>query len=61
MRPLTLSLAAIWGVATAAMLPMLPAHSDLLLYTSLAFVVYYFVMSFALHAHPVRVATRRIL
>jgi phosphatidylcholine synthase len=61
MRPLTLSLAAVWGVATAAMLPMLPAHSDLLLYTSLAFVVYYFVMSFALHAHPARVATRRIL
>src|SRR5277367_1011185 len=61
MRPLTLSLAAIWGVATAAMLPMLPAHSDLLLYTSLAFVVYYFVMSIALHIHPARVAARRML
>lgn len=61
MRPLTLTLAAIWAVATAAMLPMLPAHSDILLYTSLAFVVYYFVMSFALHAHPTRVAARRIL
>jgi phosphatidylcholine synthase len=59
MRPLTLTLAAIWAVATAAMLPMLPAHSDILLYTSLAFVVYYFVMSFALHAHPTRVAARR--
>jgi phosphatidylcholine synthase len=61
MRPLTLTLAAIWAVATAAMLPMLPAHSDILLYTSLAFVVYYFVMSFALHAHPTRVAARRTL
>jgi len=61
MRPLTLTLAAIWAVATAAMLPMLPAHSNILLYTSLAFVVYYFVMSFALHAHPTRVASRRTL
>ena len=61
MRPLTLSLAAIWAVATAAMLPMLPAHSGLLLYTSLAFVVYYFVMSFALHAYPARIAARRML
>jgi phosphatidylcholine synthase len=61
MRPLTLTLAAIWAVATGAMLPMLPAHSNILLYTSLAFVVYYFVMSFALHAHPTRVAARRTL
>ena len=59
MRPLTLALAAVWGVATVAMLPMLPGHNDLLLYTSLAFVVYYFAMSFALHAHPARVAARR--
>jgi phosphatidylcholine synthase len=61
MRPLTLSLAAIWGVATVAMLPTLPAHHDILLYTSLAFVVYYFAMSFALHVHPTRVAARRNL
>jgi phosphatidylcholine synthase len=61
MRPLTLSLAAIWAVATAAMLPILPRHNDILLYTSLGFVVYYFVMSFALHAHPARVAARRTL
>jgi phosphatidylcholine synthase len=61
MRPLTLSLAAIWGLATVAMLPTLPAHHDILLYTSLAFVVYYFAMSFALHAHPARVAARRNL
>ena len=59
MRPLTLSLAAIWSVATVAMLPMLPRPNDILLYTSLGFVVYYFIMSFALHAHPTRVAARR--
>jgi phosphatidylcholine synthase len=61
MRPLTLTLAAIWAVATVAMLPTLPRHHDILLYTSLAFVVYYFVMSFALHAHPTRVAARPTL
>jgi phosphatidylcholine synthase len=61
MRPLTLSLAVIWAIATIAMLPMLPAHNPILLYTSLTFVVYYFIMSFALHAHPVRVAARRTM
>lgn len=61
MRPLTLGFALIWAVATAAMLPALPAHNPILLYTSLAFVVYYFAMSFALHAHPARVAARRSL
>jgi len=61
MRPLTLTLAAIWAVATVAMLPMLPRHNDILLYTSLGFVVYYFVMSFALYAHPARIAARRAL
>jgi phosphatidylcholine synthase len=59
MRPLTLTLAVVWALATGAMLLMLPGHSDILLYTSLAFVVYYFVMSLALHAHPTRVASRR--
>jgi phosphatidylcholine synthase len=58
MRPLTLTFAAIWAVATVAMLPALPRHSDILLYTSLAFVVYYFAMSFALYAHPTRLAAR---
>ena len=58
MRPLTLALAAVWAVATAAMLPSLPHHNDFLLYTSLAFVVYYFVMSFALYLHPTRRAPR---
>jgi len=61
MRPLTLGFAMIWALATAAMLPALPAHNPILLYTSLAFVVYYFVMSFALHVHPARDAARRSL
>ncbi len=61
MRPLTLTLAVIWAVATVAMLPMLPAHNPILLYISLGFVAYYFVMSFVLHAHPARVAARRTL
>lgn len=61
MRPLTLAFALIWAAATVAMLPALPAHNPFLLYTSLAFVVYYFGMSFALHAHPARVAARRSL
>lgn len=61
MRPLTLTLAAIWAVATVAMLPALPHPNNILLYTSLAFVVYYFAVSFALYAHPTRVTTRRTL
>lgn len=48
MRTLTLSLAAIWAVVTTALLLELPRRNPVLLYTSLAFVVYYFVMSAAL-------------
>jgi len=29
-----------------------------MLYTSLAFILYYFAMSFALYLHPARLATR---
>jgi phosphatidylcholine synthase len=57
LRGLTLALAFIWAVVTALMLPAAPSYSPLLLYTSLAFVVYYFVMSFALHFHTARLAT----
>jgi phosphatidylcholine synthase len=59
MRRLTLVLAVIWAIATIAMLPELPAPNPIFLYTSLGFVVYYFLMSFLLHAHPARVAARR--
>lgn len=61
MRPLTLVLAVVWAIATVAMLPGVPKPNPILLYTSLGFVAYYFVMSFALHAHPARVAARRTL
>jgi phosphatidylcholine synthase len=58
MRPLTLIFAALWAPATLALIPALPSPNPILLYTSLAFVVYYFVMSFALYAHPQRRAAR---
>jgi phosphatidylcholine synthase len=61
MRPLTLVLAFVWAAATLAMIPTLPAGNSILLYTSLAFVIYYFAMSFALHAHPARVAARHAM
>jgi phosphatidylcholine synthase len=58
MRPLTLIFAALWAPATLALIPALPSPNPILLYTSLAFVVYYFVMSFLLHVHPQRRTTR---
>jgi phosphatidylcholine synthase len=51
LRPVTLALAILWTPVTLALIPSLPAPKPLLLYTSLAFVLYYFVMSFALHAY----------
>jgi phosphatidylcholine synthase len=54
LRGLTLTLAFIWAAATALMLPAAPSYNPLLLYMSLAFIVYYFVMSFALYLHPTR-------
>lgn len=48
MRALTLSLTAVWAVVTTAILIELPRVNPVFLYTSLAFVVYYFVMSAAL-------------
>ncbi len=58
LRTLTLSLAIIWAIVTVAMLPMLPGHSPILLYTSLGFIVYYFAMSFVLHARAASGAHR---
>ncbi|MBV8771333.1 MAG: CDP-diacylglycerol O-phosphatidyltransferase [Deltaproteobacteria bacterium] len=57
LRSLTLTLAFIWAVVTALMLPGAPSYNPLLLFSSLAFVVYYFVMSFALYFHPGRLVT----
>lgn len=50
-RRLTLTLCAIWAAATAALVFELPATNPLLLYTSLGFIVYYFVMSLLLQTH----------
>ena len=48
MRTLTLSLTVIWAVVTTTLLIELPRATRFCLYSSLAFVVYYFVMSAAL-------------
>jgi phosphatidylcholine synthase len=56
LRMLTLGFGVLWAIVTTAMLPMLPRHNPILLYISLSFIVYYFVVSFALHA---RTAMRR--
>jgi phosphatidylcholine synthase len=56
LRGLTLTLAFIWAAVTASMLPAAPSYNPLLLFTSLAFVAYYFVMSLALYFHPSRLA-----
>jgi len=55
MRPLTLSFAVIWAIATVALLLEMPAYNRILLYTSVAFVVYYFVMSLVLQIRTARV------
>ncbi len=49
LRPLTISLGVIWGVATVAMLPRLPTPNPVLLWISFSYVIYYFVASFVLH------------
>lgn len=54
LRGLTLTLAFIWAAVTALMLPAAPSYNPLLLYASLAFIVYYFVMSFVLYFHTAR-------
>jgi phosphatidylcholine synthase len=50
LRPLTVTLGIIWGVITIAMLPSLPSINPVLLYLSLAYIAYYLIASFALHA-----------
>jgi phosphatidylcholine synthase len=51
LRPLTVSLGIVWGAITIAMLPSLPSVNPILLYLSLAYIAYYLIASFALHAH----------
>lgn len=50
LRPVTVALGLVWAVVTIAMLPGLPQYNPILLYVSLAYVAYYFLVSFALHA-----------
>jgi phosphatidylcholine synthase len=52
LRGLTLTLGLLWAVVTVLMLPAAPSYNPLLLSASLAFVVYYFAMSFALYFRP---------
>ncbi len=58
LRPVTVTFGIIWGVVTVAMLPMLPAVNPILLSASLSYIVYYFVVSFALHGRAL-LASRR--
>lgn len=50
LRPLTVTLGFAWGAVTVAMLPGLPHVNPILLYLSLSYMAYYFVVSFVLHA-----------
>jgi phosphatidylcholine synthase len=54
LRRLTVTLGCIWAGVTIAMLPALPDHNPVLLYLSLAYIAYYLLMSFALHALSLR-------
>lgn len=53
LRPLTITFGIVWGVVTVAMLPMLPEVKPVLLYTSLSYIAYYLIVSFALHGRAV--------
>jgi phosphatidylcholine synthase len=53
LRPLTITLGILWGIITIAMLPALPTINPILLYLSLAYIAYYLIASFALHARAV--------
>ncbi len=56
LRSLTLVLAVGWAVVTGLMLPAAPSYNPLLMYSSLAFIAYYFALSFALHFRSTRFA-----
>jgi phosphatidylcholine synthase len=56
LRGLTLALAFIWAAVTALMLPAAPSYNPVLLYSSLAFIAYYFTASVALNFHTAHLA-----
>jgi len=49
LRPLTISLGVVWGVALVILLARLPERPAALIYGSLAFPIYYFALSLYLH------------
>jgi phosphatidylcholine synthase len=53
LRPLTITYGIVWGVVTVAMLLMLPVVNPVLLFISASYIVYYFLLSFALHGRAV--------
>ena len=57
LRGLTLTLAFIWAVVTVLMLPAAPSYNPVLIFSSLAFVIYYFAMSLVLHFYSDRLTT----
>ncbi|MGH7864846.1 MAG: CDP-alcohol phosphatidyltransferase family protein [Candidatus Binataceae bacterium] len=59
LRPVTITFAIIWGLATIALVIGLPAVNPILLFVSLAYVAYYLLASFALHAYSI-VARNRL-
>jgi len=62
LRRLTLGLCVIWAVVTLTLLFELPVRNPILLYSSLAFIVYYFVTSLCLQIFAIaRPETRRIV
>jgi phosphatidylcholine synthase len=54
LRRLTVTLGFVWAIVTIAMLPALPDYNPILLYVSLAYIAYYFLVSFALYARSLR-------
>jgi len=50
LRPLTLALAALWGISVLAIILQLPDASPLLVRVSLLFPAYYLILSMVLHA-----------
>jgi phosphatidylcholine synthase len=61
LRAITITYGIIWGIATIAMIPMLPVVNRTLLYISLSYIVYYFAVSFALHARDTRARSGKLV
>ncbi|MGH7948765.1 MAG: CDP-alcohol phosphatidyltransferase family protein [Candidatus Binataceae bacterium] len=53
LRPITITFGIVWGVATISLLFGLPAVNPVLLFISLAYIAYYLLASFGLHAYTI--------